>query len=219
MRNLNKTIAKIEKEIKELFNQEYSGHDFYHLKRVYNLAIHLQKKEGGDKYVIGLSAFLHDIHRIMNEKKYCSPKESLPMVRKILEKVNVKEEDIVKIVHCIEFHEEYSFSKKGKTVDDIETLIVQDADNLDAIGATGIARTFTYGGAHKMPMWRPEKPFKRKIYTDEKNDISVIHHFHSKMLRMKDTMNTKTALKMAEKRDRFVRIFLEEFLEEWKGNN
>jgi uncharacterized protein len=218
MRNLNKTIAKIEKEIKGLFASENSGHDIYHLKRVYNLAIHIQKAEGGDKYIIGLAAFLHDIHRIIEKDKYCSPKKSLPIVRKILEKNEVTEEDIIKILHCIEFHEEYSFSKKGKTVNDLETLIVQDADNLDCIGATGIGRTFTYGGAYNIPMWRPEKPFKRKTYTDEKNDISIIHHFHSKMLRIKDTMNTKTALRMAEKRDKFIRAFLDEFLEEWKGN-
>jgi uncharacterized protein len=218
MSNLDKTITNIEKEIKKLFNSESSGHDIYHLKRVYNLAIHIQKKEGGDKYVIGLAAFLHDIHRIIKKDQYCSPKESLPIARKILENNKVKENCIVKILHCIEFHEEYSFSKKGKTVNDLETLIVQDADNLDSIGANGIGRTFTYGGFHNIPMWKPEKPFTRKTYTEEKNDISIIHHFHSKLLKIKDNMNTKTAFKMAKKRDSFLRKFLDEFLKEWKGN-
>jgi uncharacterized protein len=218
MRNLNKTIAKIEKEIKELFALENSGHDIYHLKRVYNLAIHLQKTEGGDKYIIGLAAFLHDVHRVIERDKYCSPKKSLPTIRKILERNDVAENDIVKILHCIEFHEEYSFSKKGRNTNDLETLIIQDADNLDSIGATGIGRTFTYGGSHCIPMWRPEKPFRRKTYSEERDDISIIHHFHSKLLKIKNNMNTKTAFKMAEKRDKFVRAFLNEFLEEWKGN-
>lgn len=218
MRNLNKTIAKIEKEIKKLFASENSGHDIYHLKRVYNLAIHLQKTEGGDKYIIGLAAFLHDVHRVMEKDKYCSPKKSLPAVRKILEQSDVAENDIIKILHCIEFHEEYSFSKKGKNANDLETLIVQDADNLDSIGATGIGRTFTYGGAHRIPMWRPEKPFRRKTYSEERDDISIIHHFYSKILKIKNNMNTKTAFKMAERRDKFARVFLNEFLEEWRGD-
>jgi len=218
MRNLTKTIAKIEKEIKDLFTSENSGHDIYHLKRVYNLALHLQKTEGGDKYIIGLAAFLHDIHRVMIRGKYCSPRKSLPLVKKILEQAGVENGDVIKVLHCIEFHEEYSFSKKGKTVNDLETLIVQDADNLDCIGATGIGRTFTYGGSHSIPMWKPEKPFSRKTYSEERDDISIIHHFHSKMLKMKNNMNTKTALKMAERRDKFLREFLNEFLEEWKGN-
>ena len=66
--------------------------------------------------------------------------------------MELPEDKVNKIMHCIEFHEEYSFSTEGKTVQDIETLIVQDADNLDAIGAIGVARAFAYGGANNEPM-------------------------------------------------------------------
>ncbi|MEI8091027.1 MAG: HD domain-containing protein [bacterium] len=85
--------------------------------------------------MIAIATFLHDIHRIMPTEKgqFRSPKESLSQVANILESIALTPEQKEKILHCIEFHEEYDFSERGKTVQDLETLIVQDADNLDAI--------------------------------------------------------------------------------------
>ncbi|MFH1890639.1 MAG: HD domain-containing protein [Candidatus Kuenenbacteria bacterium] len=219
MTNKIKIINKLEKQIISLFHSEGSGHDIYHLKRVFNLALQIQKKEGGDKLVIGVASFLHDIHRIIQKEtgKFCSPKSSLPTIKEILEKVRLPKNKIEKILHCIQFHEEYDFSEKGKTVEDIETLIVQDADNLDAIGAIGIGRTFTFGGNSARPMWIPELFFDRKIFDESELDPSTIHHFYSKLLKLKNNMNTQTARKMALQRHKFMKIFLDEFFKEWKG--
>lgn len=212
-------IEQLRNEIKELFRSESSGHDFYHIERVLNLALHIQEKEGGDKLVVAVAAFLHDIHRIIQNEtgKFCFPKDSLPKIKEILAKIDISREKLDKILYCIEFHEEYSFSEKGKTVKDIETLIVQDADNLDALGAVGIGRAFYYGGANNVPMWIPEIPFDRKTFDEDIKDVSEIHHFHSKLLKLKDNMNTKTAKKMAEHRHKFLEDFIEEFFKEWKG--
>ncbi len=212
-------INQLEKEVRALFSEESSGHDIYHLKRVLNSALTIQEKEGGDRLIIAISAFLHDIHRIIQKEtgKFCSPKDSLPKIKEILDKTNLKEKQKEKILHCIEYHEEYGFSKEGKTATDIETLILQDADNLDAIGAIGIARTFSFGGAYKIPMWIPEKPFDRESFDESENDPSTIHHFYSKLLKLKKNMNTKTAKRMAEERHKFMELFLKEFFGEWKG--
>lgn len=216
---MQEIIERIEAEIKPLFDSEKSGHDIYHLKRVLNLALKIQKKEGGDKLVVGVSAFLHDLHRIIEERngKYCEPKDSLPEIRKILEKTCLAEEKIEKILHCIEFHEEYSFSSTAKTVKDIETLIVQDADNLDAIGAIGIGRTFYFGGAHNVPMWVPEIRAYRKTFDETVLDPSTVHHFYSKLLKLKENMNTKTGKRIALQRHEFMKTFLDEFSKEWQG--
>lgn len=218
---IEKIIKQLENEIHELFHKESSGHDIFHLKRVLNLALHIQKKEGGDRLVIAIAAFLHDIHRIIQNEtgKFCPPKDSLPKIREILEKVDLSKEKLDKILHCVEFHEEYIFSSKGKTVNDIETLIIQDADNLDAIGAIGIGRTFMHGSSKGIPMWDPSVPFNRKTFDESQEDVSTIHHFYSKLLKIKDTINTKTAKEMAKRKHRILEDFLKEFFKEWKGES
>lgn len=100
-----------------------------------NIALNLCKKENGDKLIVGISAFMHDIHRIMQNEtgKFVSPKDLLPKVREILSNTDLSEEIINKICYCIEYPEIYNWN--GNNIDDINTLILQDADNLDAIGA------------------------------------------------------------------------------------
>jgi uncharacterized protein len=217
--SMSENEKKLISILKEYFSDDSTGHDFYHLIRTYNIAKHLQQIEGGNREVILLSALLHDVHRFIekNNKKYCHPKDSLPIVETILKKIDVDVETIKNILHCIEFHEEYNFSESGKTVSDIETLILQDADNLDASGAIGIARGFMYAGANNIPMWLPDIDYKRDHYSDDENDPSEIHHFQSKILRLRDNMNTKTGREMAEKRHKFIELYLEEFFGEFKG--
>lgn len=216
---MEEIIHQLEEEIKNLFHEESSGHDIYHLKRTLNNALTIQKKEGGDRLIIAVSAFLHDIHRIIQKEtgKFCSPKDSLPKVKKILDKTKLSKEQKEKVLHCIEYHEEYHFSENGKSVNDIETLVLQDADNLDAIGAIGIGRTFMFHGSNGDLMWIPEKPFDRETFDESKKDPSTIHHFYSKLLKLKENMNTETAKKMADKRHEFIELFLQEFFDEWNG--
>jgi len=216
---MKEIIQQLEEEVKELFHEESSGHDIYHLKRTLNNALTLQKKEGGDELIIAVSAFLHDIHRIIQNEsgKFCSPKDSLPKIKDILNKIKLSKKEKEKVLHCIEYHEEYNFSENGKTVNDIETLVLQDADNLDAIGAIGIGRTFSFGGANQVTMWIPEKSFDRHTFDESKKDPSTIHHFYSKLLKLKENMNTETAKKMADERHKFMELFLKEFFDEWNG--
>lgn len=211
-------IEKLESELADMFKKS-SSHDLYHLRRVMNLALHIQEKEGGDREVIAISALLHDVHRLMQleQGRYVEPHESLHIIEKILTKCNVDVSKIKKILHCVEYHEEYSFTPKGKTVSDIETLIIQDADNLDALGAMGIGRTFTYSGEHHRPMWDPTHPIKDGKYIDSSLGHSSIHHFYDKLLKLKDDMNTNTGKAMALHRHKFIEQFLKEFFDEWDG--
>lgn len=216
---LENILLKLEDEIKDLFVNEKSGHDITHLKRVTNLALKIQQTEGGNREVIGISAFIHDLHRVIaieKGKKYCSPEESLDAIEKIVKKCEVDDSIIKKVLHCVKYHEETNFMGKQRKANDIETLILQDADNLDAMGAIGIARAFTYGGAHDMKIW-DGKPFEK---IDEVRDISTdspttIEHFYDYLLKLKNTMNTNTAKALAEEKHKFMQEYLKVFFEEW----
>jgi len=213
---LDKFIVLLDKKIKGRFSRD-SAHDIDHLYRVYSMALNIQKKEHGDRLVIGVAAFLHDIHRIIQAKngKYCHPKDSLPIIKKFLLDVKFPKDKIDDVLHVIEYHEEYSFSYKGRTVHDIETLIVQDADNLDSMGAIGIARTFGFSAQLNHLMWVPDDEKKTRHFDEHKTDETAIDHFYNKLLRLKDTMNTRTAKSLAKERHVYMQGFLVRFKKEW----
>lgn len=214
-------INKLRPLVLELFFNDYSGHDIGHLERTMKIALLLQQYEGGDKIVIGISAFLHDIHRILQNDtgKFVSPRDSLSKVREILSAINIDEERVNKILHAIEYHEVYNWNSPSNKENDINTLILQDADNLDAIGAIGIGRTFTYGGAHKIPMYDSQVALdnSKNYFEENGDDASTIHHFYHKLFKLANNMNTKKAKELALSRTEFMKGFVDEFLKEWNG--
>lgn len=215
---LEKYIEIIKPYIIDLFNSDSSGHDISHLIRTMNIALKICETENGDKLIVGIAAFMHDIHRIMQNEsgKFVLPKDSLDTVREILSNTDLEEEIINKICYCIEYHEEYNWN--GNNVEDINTLILQDADNLDAIGAIGIGRAFLYCGAHNLEMYDEDIPINiGDNYSEIDGDPTAIHHIYHKLFKLSDNMNTNTAKNMALERTEFMKAFVNEFLDEWNG--
>lgn len=219
LEKLSVLIEKLRKKVDKYFQKDASGHSVDHLERTLNYAKYLQSKEGGDLIVVGVSAFIHDIHRIigMQENRFVSPKESLPTVEKFLKSLDITKQQKERILYAIEHHEEYAFGKDGIKVNDIESEILQDADNLDAIGAIGIARTFKYGFAHNVIDYDPNEQLYQNEYNESIEDKSTIHHINNKLLRLGDNMNTKTARKLAKKKNKLMKDFMKMFIEEYTG--
>ncbi|MCF7918558.1 MAG: hypothetical protein K9N06_01435 [Candidatus Cloacimonetes bacterium] len=103
---LRKIISELENKLRAGMQTEDTGHDIYHLIRTCNLALHIQKIEGGDPVIVGISAFLHDMHRIIQHEtgKYCSPFDSLPRIKDILDGIDISTAQKDKILHCIRYH-------------------------------------------------------------------------------------------------------------------
>ena len=198
------------------------GHDMDHFIRTMKMALYLQSKEGGDPLIIGIASFLHDIHRLMQGERgeYVSPKDSLNQVIKIFEtaQLDLSTEQINHILFCIEHHEDYNWN--GNNVSDINTLILQDADNLDAIGAIGIGRSFGYAAIHDQPFYVESIPLEVfQGYEEKIKDVSNVHFLNNKLIKLGDNMNTGTAKKIAESRVQFVKNFITEYLNEWNAND
>lgn len=210
MELINKTVELV----KEKLEGTESGHDWFHIERVWKLSLHIQEKEGGDKLVIELSALLHDIA----DPKFHNGDETIAtkIVTEFLTEQKVEQETISKVIFIIE---NMSFKNRNDAPKDfpLELKIVQDADRLDAIGAIGIARTFNFGGYKNNLMYHPDIQPKLAQSKEEykKSNGTTINHFYEKLLLLKDLLNTKTAKEIAEHRHQFMLQFLDEFYKEW----
>lgn len=179
------------------FSSDTTGHDFYHIQRVVDLAKQIAQEEKADLFLVELAAWLHDVG---DYKLHEGKDRSAELIQKYLSESNLDENLTNKIVQIVS---EVSFSK-GKTPSSQEARIVQDADRLDAIGAIGIARAFTYGGSQQRQIWDPEN-----------SSETTIQHFHDKLLKLRERMSTQTAKKIAQQRHQFLEEFLENFHKEW----
>ncbi len=209
---IKKVILKQTKNfIQEQFKNESTGHDWWHIYRVRNMALYLAENEGGDKFIIEMAALLHDLDDWKITEDSGSAKTKI-----WLQKTGLSEEENINIIDIIE-----QVSFKGAGVEtkaiSIEAKIVQDADRLDAIGAIGIARTFAYGGSKGRLIYDPQvQPQMHESFDSyKKGDGPTINHFYEKLLLLKDRMNTATAKKLAEHRHKIMELFLEEFFAEW----
>lgn len=209
-------IEKTVEFVKSSFENAEGSHDWWHVYRVWQNAIHIAEQEKADLLVVQLAALLHDIAdwKFHHGDDTVGPR----LAKEWLKKLSVDEEIIA---HVCEIIQGLSFKGAGvKTqMSTMEGMVVQDADRLDAIGAVGIARAFAYGGHKGREIYNPEiKPEHHKSFEQYKNSMSTtINHFYEKLLLLKDLMNTETARKIAEKRHAFMELYLQTFINEWEG--
>lgn len=209
---IQNAIAFVKLELKDA----ETGHDWFHIERVYKNALLISKEEKVDTTIVALGALLHDIadSKFHNGDESIGPKKA----RSFLITQNLSEEIIN---HVIKIIENISFSGGNKLQEfkSIELDVVQDADRLDAIGAIGIARTFNYGGYKNRKLYDPELKPELNMTPEEykASNAPTVNHFYEKLLLLKDRMNTETGRKIAEERHDFMLQFLEQFYGEIDG--
>jgi uncharacterized protein len=211
-------IQKTEAFVKDRLEGEGTGHDWWHVVRVVNIARKIHSIEGGDWFVIELALLLHDVG---DGKVIKKDNDDYSIAENYLVSQNVSTETIdrvISIIKTMSYSKSFDLTEKD---DSIEFNIVQDADRLDAIGAIGIGRAFAYGGSRARPLYDPDyksREFKSsEDFKKTRTEGSTIHHFYDKLLLLKDKLNTKTAKEIADQRDEFMQLFLQEFLDEWNG--
>lgn len=203
--------------VREKMTGDSSGHDWWHIARVWKLTQVLASQEQANPVICELAALLHDI---ADWKFHAGDLTAGPRAaREWLEKLSVPTRIIDEVCEIIS-----GISYKGAGVaTEMATLAgrcVQDADRLDAIGAIGIARAFAFGGAFGRSMYDPEHPYEWHADFEAYQSKSgpTINHFYEKLLLLKDRMQTATGRRLAEERHRFMELFLAQFYREWNGD-
>ena len=200
----------------ESAGQAATGHDWWHVYRVWQMAKRIGADEGADLFVVELAALLHDIA----DWKFHGGDETAGSraARGWLESQSV---DGIIINHVCQIIDNLSFKGAGvqTTMKTREGMVVQDADRLDALGAIGIARAFAYGGHKGREIHNPDiAPAHHATFEEYKNSAGpTINHFYEKLFLLKGLLNTGTAKHIAEERHSFMEEYVRRFLREWDG--
>ncbi|RAH48460.1 HD domain-containing protein [Aspergillus brunneoviolaceus CBS 621.78] len=185
--------------VQQHMSQYDASHDFHHVLRVVALSSKIlaaefeaesERHEWYRPDLILLSALLHDV----NDKKYAPPpstsgEEQVSKVAVVLREAGVAEDEIEHVEQVVN-HVSYSTEVKNpekvrEVLEDYPDLaVVQDADRLDALGAIGVGRMFTYGGARV-----PDASMQRSRT-----------HIDEKLVKLGGMMKTDVGLKMAKER-------------------
>ncbi|HTN20119.1 MAG TPA: HD domain-containing protein [Pelobium sp.] len=200
---------------KELENAE-AGHDWWHIERVWKTAKEIAKHEYVNLEVVEFAALLHDIadSKFHNGDEEIGPQKA----GEFLKSINVDDETVFHVQQIIR-NMSFKASLGELSFSSPEMLVVQDADRLDAIGAIGIARAFTYGGYKNRELYNPAiAPQIHQNKEAYKNTTApTINHFYEKLLLLKEKMNTLTGKRIATQRHDFMVQYLEQFYAEWEG--
>ena len=202
---------KIKRKVKRMLAGRDPAHDFYHIMRVYKNAKLIGQREGTNMEILLPAVLLHDlvVYPKGSDKSSKSSDESADLAENILQSYNYPQDKINQIGDCIRAH---SYSKR-LIPRSLEGKILQDADRLDALGAIGIARTFSIGGSENRKFYNADDPFYRS--DRDLDDIQwTLDHFQRKLLKLEDSMHTKTAKKIAQERTRFMILFIRQLQKE-----
>ena len=207
-------IERVAAQIRRRFVGESSGHDWYHIQRVWKLTQQIAAQEGAKREIAELGALVHDIA----DWKFCAGDETVGPreARRLLSDEGVPGDVIEAVTDIVAT---ISFKGAGVTtaMKTLEGQCVQDADRLDAMGAIGIARCFAYGGHAGRAMYDPDvhptMHATAEAYKSAKG--TSLNHFHEKLFLLKDRMNTASGRAMAEERHRYMMEFVDRFLHEW----
>ncbi|PLX27876.1 phosphohydrolase [Candidatus Parcubacteria bacterium] len=217
MRKLNVEIIK--KKAKRYFKNASGCHDWAHVERVHNLAMHIAKKEGADLLVVELATYLHDIGRkreMRSKGKICHAEFGKEEAKKILKYYDIPKDKLNNILHSIISHR----YRNDEAPNTLEAKCLYDADKLDSLGAVGIGRIFLFAGSScggALYSGKEKEQAKSGEFNDYSMDDTAPLEWERKLKFVKDKMLTKTGREIAVGRHEYMERFFKRFWREVKG--
>ena len=207
-------IEKVKKEVYKLLNKDNSGHGMDHINRVLDMSLRFAKQENANEEIVSLIALLHDVddYKLFGMESA----KNLTNAKRIMSNCNI-DENIQEQV-CNELNNiGYSKRLKGCCPRSLEGKIVSDADMCDALGVSGILRTYAYSIKNGKPFFDretfPIENMNAEKYTRKCADSSVCHIFE-KILKLKNLMLTDSGKEESRNRHQIVVDFLYHLFEE-----
>lgn len=205
-------------------------HGFDHVLRVYRLAERLALAEGADLQVVRAAVLLHDAQP--GHPASAAPAEgagdfqaagdreshhlaSAGFARQVLAAEGWEAEKIAAVQHCIRAHRFRDAAEQPQT---LEAQILFDADKLDAIGATGVARAIAYAVLAGQPAYAPPSGhFLASGCTEPGEPHSAYHEYLFKLSKLKDRLFTPSGRRLAEARHRLMSELFAALQDEMSG--
>jgi uncharacterized protein len=199
-------LSTLRERTRPFFADAAPAHDWHHVERVERLADRLAGDHAADvdRDVLAASVLLHDIGRereaqgAIDDHAGWAAEQTPDLLADLTDDRTVE-----RVVHCVRAHR-YSGSVEPET---IEARVLCDADNLDAMGAVGIGRTFAHGGTLGEPMHGSEDP----------RSGGQLAHLRGKIVSLRDRMYTDPGRELAAERHAVVERFVEQFEAELAG--
>lgn len=226
MINYKKAIIQF---VVETMGEDSTGHDVFHAERVAKTAIAIfhqyddsqttetlshcpvqhrlvlssLSKTDWEHYVM-IMGYLHD----SIDDKFINEEEKVKRFDEIeaLLVPSIFSKEVARVLIEEMNHLSYHKNKENPYPLSFAAQCVQDADWLDALGAIGIARTFAFGGKKGQALYDPDKEI-----------ASSLAHFHEKLYKLDEMMNTEIGREEAKKRIQMMKDYEALFLEEWEG--
>jgi uncharacterized protein len=206
-------LKQVSYYVEQHHKNDYSGHDFEHIKRVRSLAKQIAATEPqADLFTVELVALMHDLD------DYKLVKGESHNTEELLKKLKVSSPQIANITNIIN---SIGFSKNGPNpqLPNLEAKILYDADKIDGMGAIGVARAFAYGGNKLRMMFNPQQlPEEFDLIKYQQRSLNggnhTVNHFFDKLLKMAYLMQTAHGHKLAMQRQQTMIDFLDAFFAE-----
>ncbi|WP_327053271.1 HD domain-containing protein [Halomicrococcus gelatinilyticus] len=209
------TPADVRERAASYFGDVAPAHDWQHVRRVAELAETLaaESDRDVDERTLLAAVWLHDVGRSREDRGEIDDHAAwgAAEAERILTDLGATPDTVAAVQHCVRAHR-YSNDVEPETV---EAELLCDADNLDALGAVGVARCFTYGGELGQPIHDPDLPLAAD---DTEAGETQLNHLQKKVLSLRERMYTDPGCAVAEERHAFVESFVERFEREVAGD-
>ena len=189
------------------------AHDATHLGRVFANACRItagerQRGVQVDWEVVAAAVLFHDAVNLPKDspERASASARSAELARAFFENRGGVEAGRLELMSEAIVCHSYSQDREPESV---EAKIVCDADQLDALGAAGLARVFYVSGSMDGEISHPIDPFGE---TRELDDTQyAIDHFFEKLLQLREQFRTATGRELADERHDYLVDFLERF--------